>query len=194
MTTSTIPGLAAIRQGPLRYVVAAGLAGLLLLFWMGGRSDRAWPEPVGQTDSEPLALSSGGGELADIERAMAASLAEILMRVQGAGRVYVKVTLASGPRTLYERDQQITERATEEVDAQGGRRSISEETSSTTVVVARSSTGDRPVTGQVAAPEVRGVLVVAEGAGDPAVKSQLAAAVAALLDLPPHRIQVVPGS
>lgn len=181
------------RWSVMRYVVLAGALGLLLLLWQGDRSSHDWMQPVQPSDVDPLPGPAGAADLALLERQLSWTLAEILSRVDGAGQVHVQVTLVAGPRTLYERDQQSSLRITEEEDAQGGVRSVAEETKSDTVVLGRSASGDRPIVSQVTSVQVRGVLVVAQGASSPQVEGRLVAAVAALLDVPLHRIQVIPG-
>ena len=53
--------------------------------------------------------------------------------------------------------------------------------------------GGIPLLFEEKAPEVLGVLVVAEGAADVAVKEQLSKATATLLNIPLHRVMVVAG-
>lgn len=177
------------RWKTVQYVILAGILGLALLFFQGTRDRSGWPT---SKDSADLESDPTDHILAHLEREMDLALTEILGRIKGAGRVYVKVSLAEGPSVVYERDQQESRRITEEQDAQGGTRLNREESSSVSLVLARGSGVDTPVKRQVLAPGLRGVLVVAEGARDPEVRGQLIRAVSVLTDLPVHRIQVVP--
>ncbi len=184
-----LPVVGNVRWTTVQYVILAGILGLALLFFRGTQRDPGWPA-VDRT--EPETPRADGHDLGGLEREMARALADILGRVQGAGRVWVQVTLAEGPEAVYEQDRQESTRVSDEKDAQGGSRVTEEHSSTLSLVMARSGGNDYPVKSKVVAPRLRGVLVVAQGASDPEVRSRLINSVSVLTDLPAHRIQVVP--
>ncbi len=134
-------------------------------------------------------------EWVQIEKTLSSQLEEILGQIEGAGRVKVMVSLATGPLKEFEKNRQTDERQTEEQDASGGTRLVSEYSESGEVVFYRVSDGreERPVIQQVIKPEIEGVLVVASGADDSRVKLVLLRAVKTLLRIDSHQIEIVPG-
>jgi len=118
----------------------------------------------------------------------------VLGQIRGAGTVVVSVSVGSGPETVVAANRSESVRQTEERDATSGGTRITEEHSTTVQpVMARQVTaGDGPVVTRVVAPEVEGVLVVASGASNPAVRAEIFRAVQILFNVAPHRVQVLP--
>lgn len=128
-----------------------------------------------------------------LERRLSEVAQDILSKVQGVGKVAVRVTLGSGPTTEYARNEMSTERQTEERAEPGTTRKINEGNQNTQLAIARSgSAGEQPLVVKVKQPEVLGVLVVAEGAEDPYVRSRLYEACEVLFNLTADRISVLP--
>lgn len=186
---------------------AAGLLGILLIFAGNLLAPRGTistgPSAVdSQPPPSPSAMSPAGNPaatpdsaLAGLEAAMSRRLEEVLGQIAGAGSVQVMITLSSSDEQLFASEINETVRTTVENDGRGGQRST-EETSSQRQLTLQSSGqggGQQPVVTQVRAAVVRGVLVVAEGADDPLLRWQLSRAVQSVLDVPIHRIQVIPG-
>ncbi|KNY26774.1 hypothetical protein [Pseudobacteroides cellulosolvens] len=119
-------------------------------------------------------------------------LKEILMTVKGAGKVNVMVTYVSGKEIVPAYDIKRNENDTEEKDSGGGVRSIKQNDSENKVVFEEiQGNNKKPIVLKEIMPQVKGVVVVAEGASDPEVKERLARAVQVLLDVPIHRIEVL---
>ncbi|MEW6242733.1 MAG: stage III sporulation protein AH [Bacillota bacterium] len=159
----------------------------LVLFIIGSVLSSAKRSPETAPVIEAVNTSARG-----YERALAQELERMLSLVDGAGRVSCSVTLEGGVRTETAGNSSVTSRRTEEQDAQGGVRTITEETESVQVVMARSAGGEHPVIVWETAPKIAGVLVVADGASDSTIKAQLAQAVQTLLGLPAHKVIVLP--
>ncbi|HHW14268.1 MAG TPA: stage III sporulation protein AG [Firmicutes bacterium] len=192
-------------QGSARkgWLLVLGLAGVLLLalgnFSPSDHRPSTVPGPGGLAGAaqpnQPKEQGPAAGALdgeayaAQLERA----LAETLSQVSGAGTVSVRVFLASGPRREYARKTSGDTRTTQESDRTGTSRVTTEQHEEGEVTVMRGESGgsDVPVVVVTHLPEVRGVLVVASGAGDPLVRSELAKAVGTALNLPLHRIEVL---
>jgi stage III sporulation protein AG len=127
------------------------------------------------------------------EKELAAELRQMLESVAGAGRVEVSVHLASSTYNNYAINTTSGLKTTEEKDQSGGSRQITENTDSKTVVLSRNDQGmEGPVLEREMAPEVAGVLVVAEGARSPQVKAALFRAVQVALGVEPHKVIVLP--
>ncbi|BAS28431.1 hypothetical protein [Limnochorda pilosa] len=164
----------------------AALAGAALL--MGGRGLAPAPRPV-----PPPGAGSGAADPDQrYVQQVTAELEAILGRITGAGQVQVMLTLEQGFRQELARDTTREESQTDERDAQGGTRSTQERRITESV---RDSTGSRDVPALTVGrewPRVAGVVVAAQGAGDPAVRRVLAEAVATVLHVPEYRVRVVP--
>ena len=167
-------------------------------------SDRPTPRPT--TDLAPSMAEEGGAwvtgagsgagepDLVAFQKHLSQVLTDILSRVDGAGAVQAEVMLELSPQYFYHERISSTENETVEEDAQGGTRQVLGQQTEGTLSLVRDSGGvERPVVVGVQSAQIRGVLVVAEGARDPRVKVELAGAVITLLDVAAHRVIVLPG-
>lgn len=119
-------------------------------------------------------------------------LAAILSKVQGVGRVDVMITYVSGKENIPAYDTKKSESSTDEKDSGGGTRSIDQgDYDSSVVYEDRQGGGKSPVILKELQPVVKGVVVVADGAGSPEVKERILNAVQVLVDIPVHKIQVI---
>ncbi|NLO99184.1 MAG: hypothetical protein GX386_02695 [Clostridiaceae bacterium] len=121
----------------------------------------------------------GHDVVADIER----RLAELLSKVEGAGQVSVMVYADTGSEQVPAYNNIQDTRNDERAD--GKSLEISE-----TRQLALAGT-DEPVILKVIIPQIKGVVVVAEGADDILIKAQLNNAVCTLLGIPEHRVQIL---
>ena len=124
--------------------------------------------------------------------AMEQKLANTLSQIQGAGNVTVQITVKSGGRKEYALDTQHTSRSTSEESADNSQRTTEVQEQHTVVQQNRGGTQEALLVEETA-PEIIGVLVVAEGANDAVVQERLLHAVAALLQISLHQIDIVPG-
>ena len=117
----------------------------------------------------------------------------ILSKVEGAGAVSVRITLAGGSFREYAQNSAIEESIHEE-QASGQTKRSSERRQTRETVLAtepQSGRGQVPVLVTEQAPRIAGVLVAAPGAADSGVKRELARAAQTLLGVPAHRVMVV---
>lgn len=117
--------------------------------------------------------------VADIER----RLSEILSKVEGAGKVSVMVFADTGGEQVPAYNNELDTRNQERVDGK------SSEISETRQLAL--SGNDEPIILKVIIPQIQGVVVVAEGADDILIKTQLNNAVCTLLGIPEHRVQIL---
>ncbi len=130
--------------------------------------------PVGSKDKPKEAATIKTENKEDIEEEIEA----ILSKIKGAGRVDVMVTLADEGTTYYAQN----ERAQNTDD---------EKTVEKNYVLSKSSNTEGPLVIKKTTPAVSGILVCAEGAGNPQVKSDIISATSALLGVKSHRIEVL---
>ncbi|KUO71062.1 MAG: hypothetical protein APF77_05010 [Clostridia bacterium BRH_c25] len=127
----------------------------------------------------------------DFVRGLENELSSILSKIQGAGRVSVMITLKSGREIIPAKDESISDKVTNEKDTSGGTRIINEKTTDEKVVFTAAQGGSsKPLIIKEINPEVKGVIVVAEGAKDSKVKLRISQAVQTVLDIPAYRVTV----
>lgn len=131
-------------------------------------------------------------ELQRLELAMADRLEAILSQVEGAGEVQVTVTLATGPTVTPLVNTRRETTITDEVAADGSKRRTETVSDDQSNVMSKDLNQDLPAVASRSRAEVAGVLIVAEGARSPAVRARLHSAAATALNIPAHRIAVVP--
>lgn len=113
-------------------------------------------------------------------------LEDMLSQISGVGNVKVLITYSetSIVNPLYNEDNQ--ESVTEEQDDNGGKRTIS--TSNNKKEIAYSD--NNIVTKSITSPQIQGAVVIAKGAGDSGVKTNIIQAVEAATGLSTYKIQV----
>lgn len=162
-------------------LLALGL-GLMLAAQMAndGRSSGAL------SGAETAAAAVAQGEAENAEEKLAA----ILGQIAGAGRVSVTLTYADRGQTEYAVNVNNTRRETEE-QADGELRATREEVQSEEPVLLDANRNALVL--REVEPQVLGVLVVADGAGDGNVRRVITEAVVGLLGVPAHRVVVCQG-
>lgn len=135
----------------------------------------------------------GEESLRAYEEEVSSALSRVLSRVEGAGKVEARVFLEEGPVRIYAREDERRQNRAEESLPGGGARTSQEATASARVVTVAGSGGQQPLLEGIRQPAVRGVLVVAPGAADERVRLELARAVEAMLGVPLHRVEILPG-
>ncbi len=165
-----------------------GLVGVALLA-AGSLYDAAPAQP---RQAAPTETAKPAAVARSYEEALEAKLANLLSQVKGAGGVAVNITLESGASQEFAKNIVRESRTIQERDTSGGTRTTSESKESEQVLLSRDNGADRPVTVREAKPAVKGVLVIAEGAADSAVKANLTRAVEAGLGIPSYKITVLP--
>lgn len=117
-------------------------------------------------------------------------LKEILENVDGAGAVQVMITVKNNGEQVVEKDKSYSESKTIQ-SGDGGKNTTAANTSrSESTVYDRTDSGSPYVVKQLE-PEIEGVLVAAQGAGDETVVNEITYAVQVLFDVPVHKIKVV---
>lgn len=118
-------------------------------------------------------------------------LTEALGQVAGVGKVRVMITFKSSRELVVEREDSVSRSTTNESDFQGGSRVISQVETGESVIYSSEGTSSEPYVIKTLQPEIEGVLVVAEGAGNGTVNRTITAIVQALFDVEPHKVSVV---
>jgi stage III sporulation protein AG len=141
--------------------------------------------PADSTAAETMKQTNGGVKSETEEK-----LRSILSQIKGAGKVDVMITFVSGSESVPAVDVNSTENSTQEKDKEGGSRDIKENNKQNSIVYEENQGVKKPFVVKEILPKVKGVVIVAEGAGDAEVKNNLTRAAQALLEVAAHKVQV----
>lgn len=114
-------------------------------------------------------------------------LEEALTQVQGVGKVSVMITLSSSGEKVVEKDKETSSDTS--VDGENGTSQSS--SSSETSVYSGSSGAESPYVKKELTPDIKGVMVVAEGGDNAVVIENITEAVQALFGVDTHKIKVM---
>ena len=118
-------------------------------------------------------------------------LEKILEGIDGVGGVEVMITYETSTEVVPASNVTKSAQTTEENDKQGGTRIIKQEnTTENIVTINNKDYNNSPIVIKEIKPIIRGVIVVAEGAGDPVVKNHLIEAVTTIFQIKSHKVKV----
>ncbi|MFP7253260.1 stage III sporulation protein AG [Virgibacillus sp. 7505] len=188
----------------LGYLVIVGLLGALLLLVSGlftgqkepdGQNTKQIQNETAAETEETFAKKENDASSAsttDLEAAYEQDLVGLLEKIKGVSEVEVMVNLNSTHQKIYEKNLIIGQQTSEETDQNGGERVVEDENEEQQVVLVRQGDQEVPLLVETRKPEVRGVLVVAKGTEQATVQEWVVEAVSRVLDVPTHRISVMP--
>jgi stage III sporulation protein AG len=141
---------------------------------------------------ESLNQPLSNDEMSTVEASYERELQEILTQVIGIGKVDVYVNLDSMGEVVVEKNKQDSQQVTNEQDAKGAVRQVTEVTRDGEVAYTGEGSNKQPLISKRLKPQVRGVLVVATGVERTTLKNMVIEAVERTLAVPRHRISVLP--
>lgn len=157
----------------------------------GGEGSRTGQE-AGESVGNDISGSSAETETAAGKEAqMASSLEEALAQVEGVGQVRVVLSLESTNEKVVEKDIPTSSSTQSSSGSDGSTSSSASGTEESTVYQRGSDGTETPYVIRENYPEVRGVLVIAQGGGDPVIVQQIQEAVMALFRVDAHKIKVM---
>ncbi len=162
----------------LYILMAAGIIILLLSNVFTSSSDK---------DDKKTQADTYSASMQDEER----RLEQILSKVYGAGKTEVMITYDTGIERVTAQNSKLSRSSSTDTEDAGGEAEHIDTSEEKQTVMNGSGNSQTPFIVKEINPKVRGVLVVAEGAGDNTVRYDLTNAVAAVLDVPYYRIQVL---
>ena len=178
---------AAVREMKREQWLICGLAGLLLLVIAA---------PVKQKEQkktqEEVTVQSQEPTEDQIRQSYEKQLESVLSQVEGVGTVQVAVAMESTGKKQVEKDSpEDTSTSSEKGDSGTERTSQTVTTGETTVYEDTGDGGQTPYISSSTYPEIRGVIVVAQGGGNPVIVQQIQEAVMALFHVEAHEIKVL---
>jgi stage III sporulation protein AG len=171
-----------IRQMKRDQILIVLLAGILLLVI----AMPSGTEEQGDDGTAAAVEVSDEPAAEDEKERLENQLQELLARVSGVGEVRVMITLKSDGKKIVEKDLEQSQN-----EEQGDTPSSSAQSSEETVYQKDSQGNEIPYVTEQEAPEVAGVLVIAQGGGNASVKQEITEAVMALFGVEAHKIKVM---
>ncbi|MEH7458582.1 stage III sporulation protein AG [Bacillus sp. JJ1127] len=126
------------------------------------------------------------------EKAYEQELKSALEDITGVKDVSITVNLDSSEEKILEKNTVKRSQTTSETDKTGGTRKVEDESLDEKTVIIREGDKETPVVLRTEKPKVRGVLVVAKGVDNIQIKAMVKEAVTRMLDVPSHRVAVLP--
>ncbi|MDD3839199.1 MAG: stage III sporulation protein AG [Clostridia bacterium] len=117
-------------------------------------------------------------------------LENVLSQIQGAGQVSVMITYESGPEIVAAYESSETNNTTEEKGEAGISKTTKQRETNKKPAELQNQGSTSPMILKEKQPEIRGVIVVAQGANDIKVKMELTTAVKTVLNIPVHKVKV----
>lgn len=177
----------------LGIIIVVGIGTMLLSSLGGSGKNYIQPESLVESSQGKDPQSQVHSNLIATENYMEEELENILRQIAGVGEVAVDLTLEASPELKYATNISANKTEVSEQAQDGSTRVTSETREDVQVVMKNVNSGiNEPVITQEIRPQVVGVMVVAEGAGDLIIKERISQAVQTLLNIPAHRVTVLP--
>lgn len=142
----------------------------------------------GKNNEENSVKTNPKEELENIENDnLEAKLKNILTQIEGAGDVDVMITFESSEEIQPAFNTNTTTEQTKEVDSKGGERSVTTSSENKTIITSNSN---QPLVLKTNEAKIKGVIVTAQGANDPAIKETLYSAVQTALQISGHQVEI----
>lgn len=125
----------------------------------------------------------------DYEESLETRLEAILRKIEGVGAVQVMITLKDGGEAIVEKDKETSYQILEQ-GSEGSSETTQHQSSEVTIY--ENQTDDAsPFISKENAPQVEGVLVVAQGGNNAQTAQNISEAIQALFDIEVHKIKIV---
>lgn len=146
-------------------------------------------EPM-QDEREAEMQTSGAIDDLSFEEREEERLERKLSVIEGAGMVEVLITYRTSRETVVAKHTVESSTDTEETDAEGGMRNVLQQSKEIQPVIIDGREGREPMILKELTPEIKGVIVIAEGARDVRVKMELLRAVRTALGVNANQVEV----
>lgn len=159
----------------------------IIMLLIGGFFSKDDKVSKGTKDTQNLVQTSN--YLDEYDVALENKIQGILSQINGVGRVSVAITYSSSKEIVPAQDIKQNESNTNEKDKEGGVRNTIETDTDSKVIVGQ-QTETKPVILKEIPPQVKGVVVVADGAGNGVVKANIEKAVSTALGISLSKVEV----
>lgn len=149
----------------------------------------------GSTKSAAVTAASSanrdGTYVSDYVRDLEKGLEKLLSQSAGVGKASVMISVKNSGKSNIYVQKNISKVQTDEKDSSGGSRSSCEYSEEGSVVYTDAGGSNSPYVTEEEMPEIQGVVIIAEGAGDARVVSDITEAASALLGISVNKIKVL---
>jgi len=189
------------KQGKVQYLIIVALFGAAIMllsnmFFQNDSTKEAATVASSAADNaveETFGQKSGGSSgIVDYEQAYKEEIKAAINNISGVKNATVYVNVDATEKKVYEKNTTTQNQTTEETDPQGGKRQVEDASTESQLVIVQNGDKQVPVVVETKKPVIRGVLIVAKGAENIKIKSMIIEAVTRALDVPSHRVSVMP--
>lgn len=178
-------------------IVVLGISFMLISnFFSSSESSQLALPAVSEANENKEVFGSKGDEksatIKEYETQYENQLKDALETIVGVGDVMVLVNVDASALKVLEKNITSQSQTTNETDREGGKRKVEDQSRTEEVVIIGEGEQKKPIILTTKKPPIRGVLVVAKGAENIQVKQWIVEAVTRLLDVPSHRVSVLP--
>ncbi len=132
------------------------------------------------------------GDLYEYTEYLEKKLESVLVNMKGVGRVKIMLTLETSEEQVVEKDEPMTRDNTTETDTEGGNRVIYKMDSGQETVFMKQGNDEIPYVSKTVLPQISGVLIIAQGAGQGNHSKNISEIAQALFGVEAHKVKVVP--
>lgn len=168
-------------------IMILGLIGIALALTASMFSDKPQNQEQSNKDQE---ISYENSNFMDYETKLKDQLEKILGSIEGVGKVDVMVTISNESEAEIVFNTTQSNSVTQEKDNQGGERVTDQNNLAETAVMVNENGENTPFVTRKNRPEIKGIMVVADGANVPEIKYKLSKAVETALDLPSYKVVI----
>ncbi len=168
-------------------VILLLLGVLLLVIALPAGEPQGEGRAAGETQEQPQTETAPKS----VEQELEERLRNILRRVEGIGEVEVMIAMESSGRRIVEKDLERTQSTEENSGGENSGSSAQDSSRESTVYLRDAQGNETPYVVEELAPQICGVLVTAQGAGNSVVAAEITEAVMALFGVQAHKIKVM---
>lgn len=173
-------------------LVLAGLLLVVLSFPVKKEKEGVFQkEQMEMTSEKKVSGKAKFQELYDYAEYLKKKLKSKLTNMEGVGRVKVMITLKASEEQIVEKDEPVIRDNTTETDSTGGNRVVYKMESGQETVFAKEGNNEIPYVSKTVLPQIAGVLIIAQGAGEGNNRQQIAEIVQVLFGVEAHKVKVV---
>ncbi|MCD8398510.1 MAG: stage III sporulation protein AG [Lachnospiraceae bacterium] len=181
-----------IKKDQIVILLLFGLLLVVIAWPSGDGADEASSVSEQEASAQtPSANLSSEEDAENLTTELETRLSGILSQVQGIGETRVMITLKSDGRKIVEKDTEQSEEKEESTDEGSSSSSWQSSAGESTIYEKASDGSETPFVTEELAPEILGVLVIAQGADDSLVVTEITEAVMALFGVEAHKIKVM---
>jgi len=173
------------RRDNLLILILSGVLLFIIVLPTEQKSENESKEQLEQTVQQPVT------ETEDFVSSLERRLEELLEEMSGVGKVKVMITLKSSEERIVEKDEPVSRSNTNENDSAGGSRMVTQMETGSSTVYSNTGSDSEPYVVKTLSPQVEGVVVVAQGAGNGVINQNITDMVQALFDVEAHKVKVV---